>query len=103
MVNVIIYLCSSKQAEDIVFELLKDNLIANASIDVDNTSYCIKNNEIVKTVYSVITAQTKSLLFSSIEQIVEDKYGKDIHIYSLPITQANTSFDSLIRNSTIKS
>lgn len=103
MVNVLIYLNQSSNAEEIVFELLKSKLIANASIDIDNINYHLENNEIVKTVNTVITAQTKSLLFSSIESIIHNKFGTDIPVYSLPITQANTSFDLLIRNSTIKS
>jgi hypothetical protein len=102
MVNVIIYLESVHEAIDLVEILLKDGLIANASIDGDNVQYKIEQNVIVKSINSVITCQTKSLLFSHIEKLVRGKYGSHVPIYSLPITQSNESFDESIRNKTLK-
>ena len=102
MVNVIIYLDKINDAKNLVEILLRDGLIANASIDYDNISYRIENNEMIKNVNCVITAQTKALLFSSIEKLIGEKYGDNVQIYSLPITQANTSFDTLLRSNTKK-
>lgn len=103
MVNIIIYLDSENEAKEIVSELLMEKLIANASIDFDNVSYSLQNGEIKKSINSVITAQTKSLLFSQIEKMIHEKHGEHVPIFSMPITQANNSFDALIRNSTLKS
>ncbi|MFN0048179.1 MAG: hypothetical protein ACKVOU_03530 [Cytophagales bacterium] len=102
MVNVIIYLEKSNEAKILVDNLLKFGLVANASIDMNNISYRIEDGNIVESTNSVITAQSKSLLFSSIEVFVKEEYGPNVPIYSLPITQANDSFDSLIRGHTIK-
>lgn len=102
MVNVIVYLDKINDAQDLVDILLRDGLVANASIDIDNISYRIENNELIKNVNCVITAQTKSLLFSSIEKYIRQKFGDDVQIYSVPITQANNSFDTLIRSNTKK-
>lgn len=102
MINIIIYLDKKHDAQALVNSLLKDELIANASIDRDNVSYRMENGVCVNNINSVITAQTKALLFSHIEKLIKEQYGESIPIYSLPITQANGSFDSLIRTNTQK-
>jgi uncharacterized protein involved in tolerance to divalent cations len=102
MVNVIIYLDEQHEAKELVDSLLHAGLIANASIDDKNISYLLKNNKVVESVNSVITAQTKSLLFSTIEDFVQEKFGDRVPLYSVPITQANHSFDLLMRNNTKK-
>ena len=102
MINAIIYIDKVHDAKVLVEILLKDGLIANASIDNDNISYKIEDNEMIKNVNNVITAQTKSLLFSLIEKYIKEKYGDNVQIYSVPITQANNSFDALIRSNTKK-
>ncbi len=103
MVNIIIYLEQAKEAQEVVNELLALKLIANASIDIDNVSYRLADDRIERSIHSVITAQTKSLLFSQIERLIQEKHGENVPIFSMPITQANHTFDDLIRNSTIKS
>lgn len=104
MVNIIVYLEQAKEAQELVNELLSLKLVANASIDIDNVSYRLaQDDKIERSIHSVITAQTKSLLFSHIEKFIHEKHGEHIPIFSMPITQANHSFDHLIRNSTIKS
>ncbi len=100
MINLIIYLDKLNEAKELVDLLLKNELIANASIDNDNVSYRLIQGDLHKTVNSVITAQTKSMLFSTIVKLIEEKYGENVVIYSMPITQANASFDELIRNHT---
>jgi uncharacterized protein involved in tolerance to divalent cations len=102
MVNIIIYFNKDNSAQELVNELLEEGLIANASIDIDNISYKKENEGIVQTVNTVITCQTKSMLFPSIEKLIKQKYGDEIPIYSLPIIQSNSSFDQMIRNRTIK-
>jgi uncharacterized protein involved in tolerance to divalent cations len=102
MINVIIYLNEVNEAKELVDHLLETRLIANASIDANNISYRMENDEIITSVNSVITAQTKALLFSEIERFILTKYGTTVQLFSTPITQASTSFDSFIRNSTSK-
>lgn len=102
MVNVIIYLDRSNDAYEMANMLLMAGLVANASIDEDNISYHLAGNKIVKSINSVVTAQTKSLLFSQIDALIKKEYGDQVPVYSIPITQANDKFDALIRNNTIK-
>lgn len=102
MVNIIIYLAKEQDAKYLVDTLLNEQLIANASIDMDNISFNIENNHIIRSVNSVITAQTRSLLISKIENFIAAKYGEGVRICSIPIIHANNSFDALIRNNTLK-
>jgi uncharacterized protein involved in tolerance to divalent cations len=102
MINVIIYLDKINEAKNLVDMLLTEELIANASIDSDNVSYRIEDNQIVTSVNYVITAQTKSLLFSMIDRFISERYGHHVPIYATPIIQANESFDTLIRSNTRK-
>lgn len=102
MVNIVIYLKENHPAKELVNELLEQGLIANASIDKDNISYKKESEGVVQTVNTVITCQTKSILFPQVELLVRQKYGEEIPIYSLPIIQSNSSFDQMIRNRTIK-
>jgi uncharacterized protein involved in tolerance to divalent cations len=102
MVNVIIYLDKAHVAKHLVDTLLKDGLIANASVHMDNVSYRIESSEVIENGNSVITAQTKSMLFTQIDKYIKETYGVGVPIYSLPITQASESFDSMIRSNTIK-
>jgi uncharacterized protein involved in tolerance to divalent cations len=99
---VIIYLNSREDAEVLIHEMLQEGLAAHASIDHENDSYKVVSGVVTKEVNVVITAQTKSLLFSEIDNLVKSRLGDSIPIYSLPITQANLSFDSWIRSNTRK-
>lgn len=101
MVNVIIYLNQAQNAKDLVKFLLDEKLIASASIDENNISYKLENNELTKDVYSVITSQTKSLLFNEIVKAVEAKTGVNTPINSTPIIASNRIFDDTIRTKTI--
>jgi uncharacterized protein involved in tolerance to divalent cations len=102
MVNIVIYLPQNEYAHALVNELLDAALIANASIDKDNVLYRKEPDGIGQMVNTVITCQTKSMLFPSIEKWIKEKYGAEIPIFSMPIIQSNHSFDQLIRNSTAK-
>ena len=102
MVNVIIYLNKENEAKELISVLLKSELVANASLDVKNVSYRLEKGSLIASSHAVITAQTKAMLFSEIEAYIKNIYGELLPIYSLPITQANNSFDDLIRNHTKK-
>lgn len=102
MINLVVYLDKINNAKDLVALLLEEGLIANASIDHDNIYYLKKEGKIQKTVNSVITAQTKAILFSEVTEFIRLHYGEHVPVYSLPITQANHSFDDLIRENTKK-
>ena len=102
MINVVIFLHEINEAKELTDLLLREKLVAHANIDETNITYTVENDEIVRSVNSVITAQTKALLFSDIERFVIDMYGDKVQIFSMPITQSSHTFDSLIRNNTRK-
>ena len=101
MVNIIIYLKKEDNAKELVKFLLEEKLIASAKIDENNISYKLENHTLSEMVFSVITAQSKSLLFSKIVKAVESKIGKDTPINSTPIVGSNRFFDDSIRTKTI--
>jgi uncharacterized protein involved in tolerance to divalent cations len=101
MVNVIIYLKNEFDSKELVKFLLSEKLIASASIDENNVSYKLQDGEFTKEVYSVITSQSKSLLFNDIVTAVEQKIGREVPISSTPIVAANRMFDYSIRTKTI--
>ena len=102
MVNVIIYLEKTVDPLIVVNQILKEKLISNASIDIENENYKLVDNKLTKTINTVITCQTKSLLFTKIVQLIASEYGDNVPIYSIPVTQSNESFDLFIRNNTVK-
>ncbi len=102
MINVIIYLKSREHAEILVSQMLRESLVAHASIDHENDSYKVVEGIVKKEVNVVITAQTKALLFSEIDTLVKNTLDDSVPIYSLPITQTNKSFDNWIRSNTRK-
>lgn len=101
MVNVIIYLKKEHDAKEVVKFLLEEKLIASASIDENNVSYKLENGELLEDVYSVITSQSKSLLFKEIVKALEAKTGQDTPIISTPIVASNRIFDDTIRDKTM--
>lgn len=102
MVNVLIYLNTDYDPYQLVEQLFEKKLIAKATIDLDNKSYQMEENGLVIRHYNVLTLQTRSLLFTKLEQFVEMSFGPNIPIYSLPITQSNSWFDNYVRNQTKK-
>lgn len=102
MVNIVIYLNDRFDSNELVRSLLTEKLIASATIDLNNTSYVFENNEIKENVYSVITAQSKSLLFTEIVRYIENRYDEKIPINSTPIIGSNRAFNDFIFNKTIK-
>ena len=101
MVNVIIYLKKEHDAKEVVKFLLEKKLIASASIDENNVSYKFEDNQFLEVVYSVITSQSKSLLFSEIVKALEAKTGEDTAIISTPIVASNKIFDDTIKSHTM--
>jgi len=51
---------------------------------------------------SVITAQSKALLFNHIVKAVEEKIGEETPINSTPIIGSNKIFDDIIKAKTIQ-
>jgi hypothetical protein len=101
MVNIIIYLEKEHNAKELVKHLLSEKLIASASIDQNNISYELENNNFSEKVYSVITAQSKSLLFNDVVNAVTEKIGFELPINSIPIVASNKLFDTKIKSKTI--
>ncbi len=102
MVNVVIYIDESIDPNLIISGLFEKKLIAKASIDFNNKVYLISEGELTEKVNSVITCQTKSLLFTDIVIFIEDNFGKSIKVSSLPIIASNKAFEDEILNSTLK-
>jgi uncharacterized protein involved in tolerance to divalent cations len=101
MVNVIIYLKKEHNSIEFVKFLLTEKLVASASIDENNVSYKLLDGKLYEDVYTVITAQTKSLLFNEIVKLVEERIGDEIPIISSPIVASNRIFDDNIKSKTI--
>jgi uncharacterized protein involved in tolerance to divalent cations len=100
MVNIVIYLKQEFDAMELVKSLLTEKLVASASIDINNASYKMENNKLVGEIFSVITAQSKALLFADIVKHVENKLGEEIPIISMPIIGSNRIFDTTIKTKT---
>ncbi len=100
MINVYFYLTSEQDAESLVRALLREKLVAHASIDKENVSLMYENNQVVQKLEYLVTAQSKALLFNAIVDFVANNYGGNIKIYSLPITQCNETFSEVIRKQT---
>lgn len=101
MVNVIIYLKKEHKAKELVLYLLSEKLIASASIDENNLVYKMSKGKLSEHLNTVITSQSKSLLFNDIVKAVESYIGEEIPINSIPIIASNTIFDKTIRASTL--
>lgn len=101
MVNVIIYLSQNEFAEELAKDLVGSGLAAGASIDIDNSHFVKQGVVVVKTVHTVITLQSKALLFSDIVEFVESFLGEEVPIYSVLIAQTDERFHQLIRERTI--
>ena len=100
MVNVVIYIDDSLDPKLIISGLFERRLIAKASIDFNNKVFLLNDGEILESDNSVITCQTKSLLFTEIIRYVESTFGEGIKICSLPIISSNKAFEDQIVNST---
>lgn len=102
MVNVVIYIDDSLDPKLIISGLFQKKLIAKATIDFSNKVFLLDNEELVESINSVITCQTKSLLFTDIVRYVKEEFGHNIKVCSLPIIASNKAFEDQIVNSTLK-
>lgn len=102
MINVYLYLESSKDAEELAKGLLAAKLVGHVSIDVNNKTMLNVKGVFVEQTSSLITAQTKAMLFHNILDYVSANYNETIKIYSVPITQCNDTFGKIIRDETEK-
>lgn len=100
MVNVIIYLNKDQKADALVEQLLKEELFALATIDKNNVSYKFEDGAMKKKVYTVVTAQSKSLLFPDIVKSVKMIAGENTPVYSVPIINSNESFFEWMKTNT---
>ena len=102
MVNIIIYLKKGHDPKELVKYLITEKLIASASIDENNISYELVDAVVSEVMCSVITSQSKALLFNQIVKAVEEKIGEGTPINSTPIIGSNKIFDHIIRTRTIQ-
>lgn len=100
MISVYIAHPSDKIAKQLAEDLLRNKLVARLSIDYNNHVFEMTGEELVESSVSLITAQTKGLLFTEIVDFVHSKYGQEVPIYSLPITQGNEELTHIIREKT---
>jgi uncharacterized protein involved in tolerance to divalent cations len=101
MINITIYLKKRHNARDLVKYLLLKKLISSASIDENNISYRLVDSVLVEDVNNIITAQSKSLLFTEILKAVRKNIGEEVPINSTPIVGVNRIFDEIIRTNTL--
>ena len=78
MVNVVIYIDDSLDPKLIISSLFEKKLIAKATIDFNNKVFLISEGKLKENNNSVITCQTRSLLFTDIVKFVEENFGKKI-------------------------
>lgn len=100
MINLHIALPNEKDARNMARDLLKEKLVSRLSIDYQNHVFELKDDEVVESVICLITAQTKALLFNEIVRFIHTKYGDDVPVYSVPITQSFEAFTKQIREKT---
>lgn len=100
MVNVILYLNNDSDPVEIIHQLLSNELIAIASMDIDNKSYFLKDDVLVRETHTIITCQTKSILFNEICDFVTAHFKGEIRINSVPIIASNESFEKSIKSAT---
>lgn len=101
MVNVVIYLKKHHDVNTLVNHLLVEKLIATASIDENNVMYKIEDGVLKEELYTVVTSQSKALLFNQIVIEVENIIGEETPIHSTPIVAINKVFDESIRSKTL--
>lgn len=102
MIHLIIYLKKEYDPVVLAEKLLRNQLIAGASIDQNNESFTLNDGTLHREIYNVITAQTKSLLFPAIAKAVEDLFGTSVPVNAMPIVAANAIFDELVRSKPLK-
>ncbi|MBK9671936.1 MAG: divalent cation tolerance protein CutA [Bacteroidetes bacterium] len=102
MITVYIYLDSEENAGKLVKGLIANDLLAHASIDIDNRSFSKIDGELFQQTNVVITGQTKALLFTPILEYISREGYENTKVYSLPITQCNGNFSEIIRQNTQK-
>lgn len=100
MVNVIVYLNSQHDPAALFEELFQKELVATVSVDIDNAFYQRSAKGMERVVHTVITMQTRALLFNEICEVIQSRYGTDVCIHSTPIVAANSTFEHLIKSST---
>jgi uncharacterized protein involved in tolerance to divalent cations len=102
MIQLVIYLDEQHDPINLVGKLLHENLAAKATIDRENTSFFLDEGVLKTQTRNVLTLQTRALLFSEIQQFLMNEFQKEVPMYSLPITQANSAFSDFIRMNTKK-
>lgn len=100
MVNIIIYLKKKQNPEELITFLLSEKLIASASIDKNNISYKMIDGVLTEEVHTIITAQSKSLLFDNIVDAIEQKMGEKMMVNAIPIVGASGFFNDTVRSKT---
>jgi|GEM_PF-888302 hypothetical protein len=102
MVNIVVYLESQHDPAELIKELLEQNLVATVSVDRDNIFYMNKWGKPEMLIHTVITMQTRALLFNEICRVITARFGDHVHIHSTPIVAANSSFEHLIKSNTME-
>jgi uncharacterized protein involved in tolerance to divalent cations len=101
MITVYISLEDQTKAKEIAKELLLNKLVAEISIDFDNHVFRLNEKEqMEEVVTTLISVYTKAILFNEIIDFTYKRFGNNITIYSVPITQGNLTLSNKIRNNT---
>jgi uncharacterized protein involved in tolerance to divalent cations len=100
MINIYIYLNKEEMATRCAQTLVKEKLVARASIDINNKVLQNQNDLLITETICVITAQTKAILFTKIVEFIQTNFDKNASIFSTPLTQANDNLSLFIRENT---
>lgn len=100
MINAIVYLDASHNPAPLLDALLQKELVATVSIDIDNAFYTREKMLVRNVAHTVLTMQTRALLFNEICKVVAEMFGEHIPVHSVPIVSANASFEKHIRSNT---
>ncbi len=100
MINIHIYLNKEEMATRCAQTLVKEKLVARASIDVNNKVLQNEGDLLITETICVITAQTKAILFTKIVEFIQTHFDKKASIFSTPLTQANDNLSHFIRENT---
>lgn len=86
MIQIQIITKRPEQVEEIVVMLINANLMTDVTVTDTATSFKGIGAEIETDLTNLIIGRTKAILFSKVEQMLEEKYGDDMPVvYGMPI------------------
>ncbi|MDE0771506.1 MAG: divalent cation tolerance protein CutA [Salibacteraceae bacterium] len=86
MIQLIVSSTSEKQILEIAELLIKERYVIDLNILPNHKRLSLENEKIISSDLFLLTGKTKGLLFTTIDELLNEKYPTDLpEIYSLPI------------------